>query len=106
MLAETIVRAHTRATRRLRTMCASDDYAGPEARLYVEAERLIEALRGQEPTYSLTPSRHEVLMGAVWEATQAELDELEEADAQDARPWDLPDIPLAECEMRLVWGDR
>lgn len=58
-----IVKAHARAQRRLRAMVHAKSYGDPEAaetRLYVQSERLVDAL----------------LIEAAWEQTKGELDAL------------------------------
>lgn len=93
-------RAWDRAQRRFRRMTEDRAYSDPTARstrLYVQAERLLDRIRGQREAFEL---RTEARMSALFDATNAELVELADA---------LPDIPLAlyvEGDMRADWGNR
>ena len=92
-------RAWDRAQRRFQRMTADRAYSDPTARstrLYVQAERLLDRIRGQREAFEL---RTDARMSALFDATHAELRELADA---------LPDIPLAyvEGDMRADWGNR
>lgn len=81
-------RAWDRAQRRLHRMIDDRAYSDPTARstrLYVQAERLLDRIRGQREAFEL---RTEARMSALFDATNAELVELADADG-------LPSIPLA-----------
>lgn len=94
-------RAWDRAQRRFRRMLDERTYGDPTSRsrrLYVQAERLLDRLRGQHDGFDL---RADARMSALFDASSAELWELAEAE--------LPDVPLAalsETEARALWGDR
>lgn len=97
-----LVKAHQRAQRRLRAMVVANTYGDPQAtetRLYVQSERLVDAL----------------LIEAAWEQTKAELDALilddrdqdeEVAAVYDDRAEDYWAAYETEAEMRAEWGDR
>lgn len=85
-----IERAHERAQRRLRAMVIAKAYGDAQAaetRLYVQSERLVDAL----------------LIEAAWEQTKAELDAL----ILDDRETD-EDVAAfyTESELRFAYGDR
>jgi len=100
---DTILRAHERAQRRFRRMLDQRTYGDPTSRttrLYVQAERLIDRLRGEEEAFDLDMRAIDARMDALHEATHADLDDLA------AFPG-FPDIPLAaEGELRAMWGNR
>jgi len=107
---DTILRAHERAQRRFRRMLDQRTYGDPTSRttrLYVQAERLIDRLEGSTPyPLVLTTAAIDARLDAAHEAYVAAMEELAEAEAQDARPWTLPDVPLAEGDARAMWGNR
>jgi hypothetical protein len=80
-----LLRANARAQRRFHAMVVQRVYANPadpRTRLYVEAERLIDALRGE----------------AAWQLSLADLEDLRVRDG-------LPDVPLAAPgELMEAWG--
>ena len=91
--------AHQRAQRRFAAMVTTHDYAVPGsrgARLYVQAERLVDSL----------------IQEAVRERTFAEMDALLAADHDYhvLRGVDMADCDdcadVTEAESRLLWGDR
>lgn len=113
---DVMVRAHARAQRRFHRMIVEASYADPtsrSARLYIQAERLIDRLRGEQDAYVLTDRALEARVDAAWDASCRELAEIE--DAGDDSPWCLPDAPKAdpawaglyvEGDQRADWGNR
>jgi hypothetical protein len=96
------LRAQERAQRRFRRMLDARSYGDPTSRttrLYVQAERLIDRLRGEEDAFELNMRAVDARMDALHEATHADLDDLAA----------FPDIPLAaitESELRALDGYR
>ena len=99
-MAHTITRAHARAQRRFHEMAAAQVYGDPtdrRTRLYVQAERLIDRLRGEPVEFDID-SAHDV---ADWRFAVMTGDY--------AAGVALPDVPLAfvpEGEARAMWGNR
>lgn len=85
-------RAHARAQRRFRAMVDHHAFpipSAPETRLYVQAERLVDALIDE----------------AQWEQVKAEMDELIRADMeQDSHVADV--YGWTDAEARFAYGDR
>ena len=96
-LATLDAKAWDRTQRRFRHMINASTYGDPNARstrLYLEAERLLDRLRGEFGA-SL---REDARMSALFDATHAELWEL--ADADDAPR------AVVEGDARAMWGNR
>jgi len=108
---QTIERANARAQRRLRAMIVSRVYADPNARatrLYVQAERLLDALLGEAQWYrskaemdALQTADHDIHERMGWSVHQC--DECLTA-AEPGHLWTYQRVP--ESELRALHGDR